>query len=257
MENVKLIIIDIDGTLTNSKKIITEYTKSIIKKVKEKGIYVVLCSGRTNMYVISKTIESNGSNFIISSNGSLVYDYVNEYKIYEEVISNDEIKDLYNYCLMEKIGVKLNATSNRYHNKYIVDIKECSGEYNELCNDCITQFYIEVKDKNKLESIKNYISKSNVFEIVNYCTKGIDVVKLGVSKGRGISKLLDYLKISSDEVLCFGDSDNDISMFNVCKYKIAMKNSSMRILSLADYVTLSNDEDGVAHFIENNVVRER
>jgi len=66
----KIIFTDIDGTLTNSKREITNITKDIIKKIKEQGIYIILCSGRPNSYTIKKSIDSNASNIVISNNGS-------------------------------------------------------------------------------------------------------------------------------------------------------------------------------------------
>ena len=75
IENIKVIFVDIDGTLTNDNKQISEFTKQIIKKVTENGIYVVLCSGRANAYVCKYSKMSEASNYVISSNGAQIYDY--------------------------------------------------------------------------------------------------------------------------------------------------------------------------------------
>lgn len=75
LNNIKLIILDIDKTITDSNNKISEYTKKILQTAISKGIYVVLCSGRTNSYVMEKSKTLEITPIVISSNGSLIYDY--------------------------------------------------------------------------------------------------------------------------------------------------------------------------------------
>ena len=82
LKNIKIIFVDIDGTLTNSKRCLEETNKKAIKRITDKNIFVVLCSGRTNQYVCDFSKQASASNYAISCNGAFVYDYKKKKKIF-------------------------------------------------------------------------------------------------------------------------------------------------------------------------------
>ena len=117
LKNIKVIFIDIDGTLTNDKNEITEYTKSVIKKAVSKGIYIIICSGRTNGYVVEKSRECNASNIVISSNGAMIFDYLNNKKIFESNFNMNILEKILNYAIKFKVEATFNSTYKRYRTK--------------------------------------------------------------------------------------------------------------------------------------------
>ena len=116
MSKYKIVFVDIDDTLNPSNGEVSKHTKEVMTKLKEKGIHVVVNSGRSTKYAIEKSLEANLSNYIISSNGAEVYDYHNDVIIFEQPIPKNTIKEVYKYC--EKMGITLilNSIKNRFIN---------------------------------------------------------------------------------------------------------------------------------------------
>ena len=117
LNNIKIAFIDIDGTLTNSKKEITNSTVEAVKKLTSKGIYVVLCSGRTNGYVCEFSKTANASNYVITCNGAEIYDYKKKKNIYSNKLSLKDVTTLWNYCKERNIECNINTEYKRYTNR--------------------------------------------------------------------------------------------------------------------------------------------
>lgn len=264
IEDTKIIFIDIDGTLTNSEKEVTEKTEEVIEKITNKGILVVLCSGRPNAYTINKSKTANASHIVISNSGNLVYDYKNNEVIYINEIKKEHLRHIYNYCETNKIACVFNGIFKGYQNVYSKKDRIIVSSIDEIdepiCQLCITA--------NALEDaliFKEYISKSPIFSTA-YISSNVlnkkdnddeydfDVMYKNSGKGEGIKKLLEYLNIPVSETMCFGDYINDYSMFKECDITIAMGNSTQKLKELADFTTLTNDNDGVAVFLEDNLL---
>ena len=98
MNKYEIVFVDIDDTLNKSGGNISEYTKSIMEKLKQKGIKVVVNTGRSAKYAIEKSKEANLSDYVISSNGAEVYNYQTKEIIYSKPIANKDIKGIYDYC---------------------------------------------------------------------------------------------------------------------------------------------------------------
>lgn len=264
LKNIKIIFIDIDKTLLTDKKRITLKTRRSIKRIIDKGIYVVLTSGRNCSYTIDKSRRSLASPIVIASNGVIIYDYKNQKVLASDYIEKDKIKKIWNYCEKNEIGIMFNTISDIYINKYLINENNYKTKLlttsKELKKIDVAQFVIvatNYKDViNSEKYIKEidldvaYISKSYDYTIVNHnCS--IDAINKNVSKGTGVTKLLEILNIKKEESLCFGDYLNDLEMFDACGYKVAMENACKEIKEKADYITLSNNDNGISHFLDN------
>jgi len=259
----KIIFTDIDGTLTNSKREITNITKDIIKKIKEQGIYIILCSGRPNSYTIKKSIDSNASNIVISNNGSLIYNYDTNETIYKNEISKDNLYNIYKFCNENNIDCTLNGILNIYKN-HSCDKDAIYIESFDKIDEPIVQIVIDLKKYTDIIKIQDYVKNSGVLEISN-CSKSVlnldknankyvfDIINRNYGKGNGIKMLLKYLNISKDESICFGDHINDYSMFKECGFAVAMKNGMKEIKDKADFITETNDNNGVAEFLKKYI----
>ena len=263
LSNIKIIFIDIDGTLVNSKKEVTKKTKESIKRVVEKGIKVVINSGRDVIHSIEKSKESNASNIVIATNGGEIFDYEEDKIIFEDDFNYKKVIEIWNYCIFHKLGLVLKTNSYVYYNKYSLMKK---GKKYKLLNDIseckdhnVSQFLIMSNEYQKIENADKYVTSKKLFvtsfsssyfenKISNYYS--IDVNNTNVSKGTGINYLLNYLNIKKEESLCFGDFYNDKDMFKSCNIKVAMGNSVDELKEKADFITKSNDEDGVAYFLD-------
>lgn len=263
LDNIKIVFIDIDGTLVNSKNEVTSRTKESIKKLVDKGIKVVITSGRDVAYTSRMSKEANASSMVISTNGGDIFDYSDNTILFEDIINYKKIVSVWNYCMYNKIGLILKSNPYVYCNKYsllkngfnyknVNDITECK-------NINITQFLIMSDNHQKMDNISKYLIRNGLFitslsssyyENIISDYYSLDANNSDVSKGTGVSFLLKRLNIKKEESLCFGDFYNDIEMFNECGIKVAMDNSIDEVKEMADCVTKSNDEDGIAYFIE-------
>ena len=257
IENIKIIFIDVDGTLTNNRGEITEYTKKVINQVTSKGIYVVICSGRANYDLIEKSKKINASSIIISSKGTLIFDYNKNIKIYESKIDFKILKEIYKFSLKNNIELTFNTTYKRF--KTFNSRKEASVISNlyEL-EENVTQIVAESNSYKSIKLLRNYILKYKSIQCSipisqqdnNTTYYELDIYNIKNEKGKVIKILLDYLKLDKNNSMCIGDGMNDFSMFNACKYKVAMKNANNKLKDSANFITkYTNEEEGVARFI--------
>ena len=264
----KIIFIDIDGTLRNDQKEITDRTKRAIDKVVKKGIYVVICSGRPGKYVEDVSKEALASNYVIACNGGEIYDYKEEKEICINVLESENILSLWHMAEKYDVQSIMISKGNRYTRQQTDDKSDILLDQtieNFVKNNEVTQLILSSLELEKIQTIKTNIEdmeKTKNIEIVNLskCLMNnnlpkskplfLDVTRKGTSKGNAIKKICDYLKIDLKDAVAIGDSYNDLSMFEVVGHSVAMGNSPEEIKSLVDEVIDSNNEDGVAKFLE-------
>lgn len=263
LKNIKIAFIDIDGTLSNSKKEISNITSMAIKRATEKGLLVVLCSGRNNLYVYNASKSANASKYIISCNGAEIFDYKNNLHIKSSKIKRNDTSIIWDYCNSNNIGCLLNAKNNRYCNKnhfieendkiLINDLKDVSDDIFQL----VAVGY-DYKTMHELEKLINSTNLRIANPSQSYLQKDcanhhlfFDITNNDVSKGSAIEELLNYLKVSRENAIGFGDHINDFDLFDAVGFKIAMGNANPKLKEKADFITLSNDEHGVAYFLDN------
>lgn len=266
-DNVKCIFIDIDNTLTNNNKEVTNYTKEVLSKLNK---YKIICTGRDNLYAIQKSKDASCSNIVIADNGALIYDYDKNITIYEKPITNNILNKIWNYSFDNNIDCVYNTKKGKHrsqifqNNDYI--------KHDIIINDLkdieepITQIIASNKEYNKMIDFINYISNIKELKINNtninkkidpnksyYC----DINISEVSKGIAAKKLIKYLNINFDDTMAIGDSENDISLFENINFGVAMKNAVDSIKNRAKVITeFTNDEDGLAKFIEKYIIGE-
>lgn len=263
LNNIKIVFIDIDGTLVNKRKRVTLKTRKSIKKVVDKGIYVVLVSGRDVLHTIDKSRRALASSIVISSNGSEIYDYNKQKTIFIDEIKKKKIEQVWNYCNKNEIGLLIKSISGKYMNKYLIGKDKESSilitSEKELKKIVFSQIVFVCNDIEKMIKAKEYITSLEL-SVTNYSESfldnnisdryRLDINNKNVSKGVAITKLLKYLKISKEDSLCFGDFINDIEMFDACGMKVAMENACDSLKEKADFITSSNNNNGVALFLD-------
>ena len=114
MNKYDIVFCDIDDTLNPSNGTTTEYTREVMKKLKDKGIKVVVNTGRSAKYAVEKSIEAGLSEYVISSNGAEVYNYHERKEIFSKPISNEDIIAIYEYCVSHDMTIILNCLEKRY-----------------------------------------------------------------------------------------------------------------------------------------------
>lgn len=265
----KYIFIDIDGTLTNSNKKVTENNIKAMSLSEEKGFEIVFCSGRNNDYLIDLAEKCNTSRYIISSNGSMIYDRKDKKILHQEKISSYVLEKLFNYCYKNYIAMAFNTEEKRYCNDYINYndyYKESKAKrvksIDDLKDKNITQICIGSYNYDEMLEVKDFLNKLDELEIVNISTtmklkqkdnpNGFfyDVVTKGINKGVGITNFIKIMSLDKKDCVAIGDHVNDLAMFKAVGFKIAMGNAYEELKNKADYITKTNDEDGVKYALE-------
>ena len=265
LKKIKIIFIDIDGTLATDNGEFTEYTKNIIKKAVLKGKYVILCSGRANSDVIEKSKIVNASPIVISGNGTMIFDYKQNKKIFESKINLNAVEDFLNLTKNNELNVTLNSTFNRFKSKNSKKEGKIIQTLDEI-DDNITQIVIDTRSEKVVENIKKIIAKYKDLEIKNLINQilndpkiyepgfELDIANKNSNKGTAIQLLLQHLNLPKESSICFGDRMNDYQMFECSGFSVAMENASEELKEKADYITFSNNADGVTRFIEEYII---
>lgn len=265
--NIKVIFMDIDGTLRNSNRKLTKRTINAVKKIQSLGINVILCSGRSRNHTQNVSKQVGASRFIISSNGADVYDYEKHKSIYNTFIENQACIQMYNVATQNNLRFIMNVDDVRY----VTDSQD-QDEMDRILNSTMEEFLknhnvaqciLLDKDFNKMKRLQDEIegidsicainkSKSLIFddEPIDHKRTYFDLVSTKTSKGNAIKKMCEYLGVSLDQAMAFGDSVNDVQMFEVVGWPVVMGNASDDIKKLGKVIADTNDNDGVAQILE-------
>lgn len=261
----KYIFMDIDGTLANSKLEITQKNIQAMQEIIKNNYEIIFCSGRCNKYLSDIDIKCNVSRYIISSNGSMIYDQKTNKILFQEKIPHQILKYIYEYSETKKIGLSFNTFHIRYCNNYLTfESKDTKTIENieELENQTITQIVLGNHDLYKMKEAEEFLSSIDELEIVNMSNSikfnennakkwhFLDVVLKNVNKGLAIKNFCKLFNIEKENCIAIGDHVNDLTMFNEVNIKIAMNNGCQELKNNADFITKTNDEDGVAIALE-------
>ncbi len=247
---IKYLIFDLDDTLFRKDKTISDYTINVLKKSREAGIKVCFNTSRS-LQNSKYAIERVHPDFGIYNGGCLIVDKDNNV-LYSNAIPAKRVKELTKYfsSICSKISVQtidtFYASDKEYkgQNAVWVDFKE-GIEFDSYKIICYSLDHKLIEDA----------ARENDLEFQNYLNGGWHRLSIkGANKFNGILKLLEITGSSLDEVAAFGDDFGDMEMIQKCGIGVAMQNSQPEVLKIAPYITLSNNEDGCAYFIINNIL---
>lgn len=269
----KLICIDMDGTLLKDDHTVSERNLSAIKAATEKGVKIAITTGRIFASAKHYSDLIGVETPVIASNGAYIrekdrdeviarfplgkenakkvieivskYDVISNFNTHYSVISNKELPSDHTYRKMnrnlpEELRIDLLCEDmNEAIEKYHEDILKC------ICID---------NDIEKINSIKEELLKIPTIEVVSSNLNNFEVMSKGTSKGKAVDTLAKFYDIKQEEVICIGDSENDLSMIKYAGLGIVMGNAEEYMKKEADYITLSNNEGGVGAAIEKFIL---
>ncbi|MEJ8737734.1 Cof-type HAD-IIB family hydrolase [Erysipelotrichaceae bacterium HCN-30851] len=284
---IRLIAMDMDGTLLTSDNTISDKTKEALWKAQEKGVRLVLASGRSYCRLMDYAKElkmDQFGGFLLEVNGLIIYDLKNNQRFIRKQLDADDIKELFTYfsqwdvefmaqfddgmfnynpesVLKEKaIYRKQHHIPDDYpwtggafsllgdHRKgypHFFNIKSYE-EVNRTINKISITYYEDVMKK---VSEQAKIDLGDRYWVGRTTPKWLEVMPKGITKASGLEVLSEQLGISMEEIMAFGDGENDIEMLETVGKGIAMGNAMEEVKAIADDVTLTNNEDGIAHAI--------
>ncbi|BAK81079.1 Cof-type HAD-IIB family hydrolase [Candidatus Arthromitus sp. SFB-rat-Yit] len=268
----KLIAIDMDGTLLNSNGKISDENIFAIKRALDKGVKVVFTTGR-GIKAITNFLKEVGlserDEYAITNNGVALYKTNNLKCLKANLLCGDELKKLvdlgialnakilvYDYKTEETIVLEENEFSafERDHIGMIVHIKP--NFPNEINNETKAFKIIYTEEPSKLDiiqkNIPDYIREN--YTVVRSLPICLELFHKASNKGNAIRDLSNIFGISKEEVICIGDQQNDIEMIEYAGLGIAMGNAIDKLKEIANYVTDTNDNHGVAKAINKFIL---
>ena len=271
---IRMIGVDLDGTLLNSEKQLTAYTREVLKKAIEQEVAVVVATGRPFSGVPDELKHFPGMRYALTANGARILDMQKQKVVYKNLLSGE-------------IAEKVIDILKRHHaiHEFFVDgvgymnedgLKNVYAYFEDPhMAEYLQSTRIPVKDvKEKLQTMKcevdklqgifrNQKDKEEALEELNTLSgivvtaamdNNLEINKEGTNKGLGLLQLGKSLGISREEIMACGDGGNDVEMLKEVGFAIAMANAYDTVKTAADFVTVSNDEDGVAKAIERFVL---
>lgn len=267
---MKPIFIDVDGTLRNSQQEITTATKDALLLAVQKNYEPILCTGRPREYALELCIQLQ-SHYLIYNSGAGIYDCQTQTVLYEDTIEPKSIIDLYELIQNKDVNFILAYDGSNHHYSLgtLAQYETLTLNMLRTILDAhkIQQIVINSANFELMYSLRQKINQIPCIKTSNqskclvdsnrphtasefYC----DIVGNNTSKGNSIQKFCSLLDIKPQDCIAIGDDENDISMFQVCGFSVAMKNALPEVKASADYITLDNNHDGVASFIKEKLL---
>lgn len=269
-KEIKLIAVDIDGTLVDSNKELSNYTKEVVSKAINAGILVIPCTGRVASGIPECITKELDIPYIISANGANVWDVKQDCLVYSEGMDNkyaagilaniEEYDCLYDVFIAgaafaeeERLIISNRYVSSESFNQYILDTRYGVEDLKNFVIashqqvEKINIFFDDIDIRNK---VLKRLEPFTECQICSGIPSNIEITRKGIHKGRTLQELASKFDIITDEIMAFGDGENDIDMLELVGVSVAMENGVESVRATADYITKSNDEDGVAYVID-------
>ena len=268
---IKMIGIDIDGTLVNDQKELTETTQRVITAARQNGVKIVICTGRplsgAERYL--KQLHISGPNeYVVGFNGAIAEStngkMIDDYQLsYDNYLSAE--------MLSRKFGVNFQIETphaiyalNRDISKYtvyearLVNLPLCYRTPEEIKPDLSISKTMWIGEPKQITNLKQHIPQAmrDRMYIVQTEPVFLEALHKGVNKGRTLLKLASQLGLSADNVMAMGDQGNDLSMIKRAGLGVAMGNAINEDKNAAQFVTKTNNQNGVAYAIKKYVLNQ-
>lgn len=260
IKDFKMVALDMDGTLLTPKHELSERTIASIKKINNTGIAVVLATGRMTSAVQKHWKKLGIPGLVVSHNGALVKDLETKDVYYHQTISDDIVAKTLKYFEDKNSVIHFNVNdfvylttpnlySKRYSRELQIDLKYVA-QFEEIKESPTTILLMDTKETlqqflAKLEGEYDHVLMPWFSDIW-----WLQLLPLDTSKGKSVIAVAERLGISPESIISFGDSYNDKEMLQLSGLGVAMDNAVPELKKIADFVTLSNQDDGVALALE-------
>lgn len=264
--NTKLIALDIDGTLTNDEKNITQATRDALLAVQEDGVHLVLASARPTpgLYAAAEQLhmKEHGGILMAYNGGKIVKADTGE-TLSEIHMDMEKTRNILHF--LEKLDVTVILDDGQQF--YVTDAGGYKVEYecknnNMQCKEVenLADFldFSPIKlllavDPEKILDIQKEIARylDDDLTVVRTAAFYLEIIPSRINKGKGLRDVCAHLGVSLSDTAAFGDSENDIPMLTAAGLGVAMENAEEAVKAKADQVTLSNNQDGIAYAIKN------
>lgn len=267
----KALALDLDGTLTDSRKQLSTKNKIAIHKAIDKGVAVILASGRPVIGIthLAKELSlKEKGGYILAYNGGNIIDCKTEEIIYEKIVPKKCIKTICESARKNNVFALTYTDSEIVaeddSDKYIIKESLCANAKIKKVDDLVSFVdypvakFLVVGEHKKLLPVQRELLETFPGIIDAFFSESyfLEVVPAGVAKSTSLDSLLNILHLDKEELIACGDGMNDIPMLEYAGLAVAMENAYPEVKEYADYITLSNDNNGVAYAIEKFILNE-
>lgn len=267
----KLLVLDLDGTLTNTRKEVTEHTRTTLIKAQEQGLKIVLASGRPTYGIapLANLLQLDKyEGYVLSYNGGEIIDWKTGELLYKNLLDPEVLPYLYQCANDNHFAIVT------YDGEYVLT-EYPDDEY--VLKEALLNVMKIKKVDNFLKAVQHPIAKCLIVgeptrlavlekEMYNHLHDRmgvfrsepyfLELVPKGIDKAQSLAVLLKEIGMTKDEMIAVGDGFNDLSMIKYAGLGVAMSNAQEVVKENADFITLSNEEDGVAHVVEKFILSE-
>lgn len=264
--NYKMIVLDLDGTLTNREKKITPRTKEALMEAQKRGIIVVLASGRPTQGIVHLAEElklKQYGGYILAFNGGMIIDCCTGQSVSSILLPQHMNRTIMGLAREHQVNILT------YENDTILTLKkedpyvELEAKINglkirelenmeEYVADLTVPKFLMVDDEGYLATVEPLVKAALGRDFSVYRSEPffLEILPKGIDKAQRLAVLLELLGISREEMIACGDGYNDLTMIQYAGLGVAMENAVLSVRKAADYITASNNEDGVALAVE-------
>ncbi|WP_086348586.1 Cof-type HAD-IIB family hydrolase [Candidatus Enterococcus clewellii] len=268
---IKLVAIDLDGTLLNSQKQISDKDKKTLSLAKEQGVKIVICTGRPLAAIVGYLDElglNEPGDYSITFNGGLVQKNDTGEIIEKALMPLEHIHELYELAVSLNIPLDVLSEGTVLHLPTSEEYPSIYGRLNnlltfepivltEMAADRIYNKAVVAIDEEYLdEQIKKIPAEFyERYEVIKTRSNLLEFMPKGITKAYGISLLARDLAIKQEEVMTIGDEENDLPMIEYAGIGVAMENAVEMVKKAADVITKNNDQSGVAEAVKEYVLK--
>ncbi|WP_338449074.1 Cof-type HAD-IIB family hydrolase [Niallia oryzisoli] len=265
MADTHLIALDLDGTLLKDDKTISYKTKQVIKKAKELGHVVMIATGRpfrsSEMYYRELELDSP----IVNFNGAFIHHPKDHnWGIYHSPLEMSVAKDIVDTCISYDfyniIAEVIDDVYFHYHDEKLLDLFNfgnpniTTGDLRQFLTVSPTSMLIHSTEE-QVKLIRQRLNEVHA-EVIEHRSWGapfpvIEIIKNGLHKAIGLKRVSEYYNIPQERIIAFGDEDNDLEMLDFAGYGVAMGNAITELKTVANDVTLTNEEDGIGYYLND------
>ena len=261
----RAIALDLDGTLTNHDKEVTPITRQALMKAQKNGAHIILASGRPTYGIapIADHLEINKyDGYVLSYNGGKIVKWQTKEEIYSNHLPNDVIPILYNYA-KEKSHALLGYSGKEIitempDDEYVKEESRINKMQIRKINNLMESLepnptkLLMTGDPSLMIKAEEELSElvGNRMDVFRSAPFFIELVPRGIDKAQSLNRLLGLIGLTPNDMIAFGDGYNDLSMLKLAGIGVAMANAVPEVRAEADFITKSNEEDGVAFAIQ-------
>ena len=252
IDSIKMVAIDLDGTLLHDDKTVSEYTISILKKCMKKGIKIVYATGRGSS--AQKFIPIELFDGFVRMGGAVAY--AGDKLVYNKCVSTVKIQNFLNIINKAEIRIAVELNHKQYSNFKVDEVWNWLTYY-EICDFNVLdieaeKMYALPRTQDEMELLKNNLPKG--LRIVPARDDNFTMIMHEEAiKSKAVFAIADFWKINANEIVAFGDDLIDIEVLENCGYGIAMGNALKEVKEIAKYICETNENDGVAKWLEKNI----